>query len=90
MRVDFPDGLKLEEIYAGTPASTGRGLKKGDTIVAVGEKIVQNEREFLLAVDAAPGDKPPVLKVTEPGALQPERSRSSFGTTTSLRMSYSP
>jgi len=69
--LDSPGGLKLEEIYPGTPASTAKGLKKGDNIVGVGDKQVQNEREFLLAVDATPGDKPIVLKVKEPGAVQP-------------------
>ena len=69
--LDSPGGLKLKEIYLGTPASTAQGLKKGDTIVGVGDKLVQNEREFLLAVDATPGGKPIVLKVKEPGTVQP-------------------
>jgi hypothetical protein len=69
--LDSPDGLKLEEIYPGTPASAARGLKTGVTIVSVGDKLVQNERDFLLAVDATPGDKPLVLKVKEPGAVEP-------------------
>ena len=69
--LDSSGGLKLEEIYPGTPASTAQGLKKGDTIVGVGDKLVQNEREFLLAVDAIPGDKPIVLKVQESRAAPP-------------------
>ena len=75
--LDSPGGLRLEEIYPGTPASTAQGLKNGDTIVAVGDKQVQNERDFLLAVDATntvdemKRDIPIVLKVKEPGAVQP-------------------
>ena len=69
--LDSPGGLKLEEIYPGTPASTAQRLKKGDTIVGVGDKLVQNEREFLLAVDGTPGDKPIVLKVRESRAAPP-------------------
>ena len=75
--LDSPGGLKLEEIYPGTPASTAQGLKNGDFIVGVGDKQVQNERDFLLAVDATntvdemKRDIPIVLKVKEPGAVQP-------------------
>jgi Caspase domain len=66
--VDSGNGLTLEEIYPGTPASTASGLKQGDTIVGVGDTPVRNEKEFLLAVDANPGDKPLMLKVREAGA----------------------
>ena len=75
--LDSPGGLKLEEIYPGTPASTAQGLKNGDFIVGVGDKQVQNERDFLLAVDATKTvdemkrEIPIVLKVKEPGAVQP-------------------
>ena len=75
--LDSPGGLKLEEIYPGTPASTAQGLKNGDFIIGVGNKQVQNESDFLLAVDATKTvdemkrDIPIVLKVKEPGAVQP-------------------
>jgi hypothetical protein len=69
--LDGPLGLKLEEIYPGTPASEAPGLKRGDIIVGIGEQPVRNESEFLRAVDATSGDKPLVLKVKEPGAAGP-------------------
>jgi C-terminal processing protease CtpA/Prc len=69
--LDTPGGLRLEEIYPGTPAGAAEGLKPGDIIVGVGEKPVRDERGFLLAVDATPGDRPIVLRLKGPGADQP-------------------
>jgi Caspase domain len=68
---DSPEGLRLEEIYAGTPASMAQGLQAGCTIVGVADTPVQNEREFVRAVDASPGDMPLVFKLKGPGDAPP-------------------
>jgi hypothetical protein len=69
--VDSPDGLRLEEIYPGSPASMASGLVPGLTIIGVGDAQVRNEKEFVRAVDATSGDKPLVLKLREPGSARP-------------------
>ncbi len=68
--LDSPSGLRLEELYPGTPASAVPGLQVGDTIVGVGDKAVRNEAEFLRAVDATPGDKELILRVSDPRSAQ--------------------
>jgi Caspase domain len=65
--VDSSNGLRLAEVYPGTPASSVQGLKQGVAIVGVGDNEVSNERDFARAVDASPGNRPLVLKVKEPG-----------------------
>jgi Caspase domain len=65
--VDSPEGLRLAEIYPGTPASIAQGLQAGCTIVGIADTPVQNENEFVRAVDASPGDMPLVFKVKGPG-----------------------
>ncbi len=69
--VDSPDGLRLEEIYPGSPASMASGLEPGLTIIGVGDAQVRDEKEFLRSVNATAGDKPLVLKLREPGSARP-------------------